>query len=31
MAQALPLVFGYVPVGFAFGVLAQKAGLSTAN
>ncbi len=31
VAQALPLVFGYVPVGFAFGVLAQKAGLSTAN
>ncbi len=31
VARALPLVFGYVPVGFAFGVLAQKAGLSTAN
>lgn len=30
MVQALPIVLGYVPVGFAFGVLAQKAGLSMA-
>jgi predicted branched-subunit amino acid permease len=29
--QALPIVLGYVPVGFAYGVLAQKSGLSTAN
>lgn len=26
--QALPIVLGYIPVGFAYGVLAQKAGLS---
>jgi 4-azaleucine resistance transporter AzlC len=25
---ALPIVLGYLPVGMAFGVLAQKAGLS---
>jgi 4-azaleucine resistance transporter AzlC len=30
VVQALPIVLGYVPVGFAFGVLAQKAGLSLA-
>ncbi len=29
--QALPVVFGYLPIGFAFGILAQKAGLSTFN
>ena len=29
LVQALPIVLGYVPVGFAYGVLAQKAGLST--
>jgi len=29
--KALPIVFGYIPIGFAYGVLAQKAGLSTAN
>jgi len=29
--QALPIVLGYVPIGFAFGVLAQKAGLSSAH
>ncbi len=29
--QALPIVMGYVPIGFAFGVLAQQAGLSTLN
>jgi 4-azaleucine resistance transporter AzlC len=28
---ALPIVMGYVPVGFAFGVLAQKAGISPFN
>ena len=27
MWQALPIVLGYVPVGFAYGVLALKAGL----
>ncbi len=26
--QGLPIVFGYIPVGFAYGVLAQKAGIS---
>lgn len=26
--QALPIVLGYIPVGFAYGVLAQKSGLS---
>lgn len=29
--QALPIVLGYVPVGFAYGVLAQKSGLSGVN
>ena len=29
--QALPIVLGYLPVGFAYGVLAVKAGLSLAN
>jgi 4-azaleucine resistance transporter AzlC len=28
---ALPIVMGYVPVGFAFGILAQKAGISPFN
>jgi 4-azaleucine resistance transporter AzlC len=28
---ALPIVLGYVPVGFAYGVLAIKSGLSPAN
>lgn len=28
---ASPIVLGYLPVGFAFGVLAQKAGLSALN
>ncbi len=28
MRQALPIVLGYIPVGFAYGVLAQKVGLS---
>jgi 4-azaleucine resistance transporter AzlC len=30
-AQALPIVLGYLPVGFAYGVLAANAGLSTWN
>jgi 4-azaleucine resistance transporter AzlC len=29
--QALPIVFGYLPIGFAFGILASKAGLSPFN
>jgi 4-azaleucine resistance transporter AzlC len=29
--QAGPIVLGYVPIGLAFGVLAQKAGISTLN
>jgi 4-azaleucine resistance transporter AzlC len=29
--QALPVVFGYLPIGFAFGILARKAGISTGN
>jgi 4-azaleucine resistance transporter AzlC len=29
--QTLPIILGYVPVGFAYGVLAQKSGLSGAN
>jgi 4-azaleucine resistance transporter AzlC len=29
--QAAPIVLGYLPIGFAFGTLAQKAGLSTLN
>jgi len=29
--QALPIVLGYVPIGIAFGILAQKAGISTLN
>ncbi len=29
--QALPIVMGYLPIGFAFGILARKAGISTAN
>ncbi|MBN1488074.1 MAG: AzlC family ABC transporter permease [Anaerolineae bacterium] len=31
IVQAIPIVLGYLPVGTAFGVLAQKAGLSTLN
>ena len=30
-SQALPIVLGYLPVGFAYGVLAVKAGLSVAH
>jgi 4-azaleucine resistance transporter AzlC len=29
--QALPIMLGYIPVGFAYGVLAQKAGISAFN
>lgn len=29
--RAVPIVLGYVPVGFAYGVLAQKAGISAVN
>jgi 4-azaleucine resistance transporter AzlC len=29
--QAGPIVLGYIPIGLTFGVLAQKAGLSTLN
>lgn len=29
--RALPIVMGYVPIGIAYGVLAQQAGLSTFN
>jgi 4-azaleucine resistance transporter AzlC len=29
--QTLPIILGYVPVGFAYGVLAQKSGLSILN
>ena len=31
IALAFPIVLGYLPVGFAYGVLADKAGLSTLN
>jgi 4-azaleucine resistance transporter AzlC len=31
VTQAVPIVMGYVPIGIAFGVLAQKAGISTLN
>ncbi|MCP4541782.1 MAG: AzlC family ABC transporter permease [Chloroflexi bacterium] len=31
VTQASPIVLGYVPIGLAFGVLAQKAGISTLN
>jgi 4-azaleucine resistance transporter AzlC len=31
ITQAVPIVLGYVPIGFAFGVLAQKAGISLLN
>ena len=29
--QALPIVLGYIPVGFAYGVLAKKSGLGLFN
>lgn len=31
ITQAIPIVMGYIPIGFAFGVLAQKAGISVLN
>ena len=31
MRQALPIVLGYLPVGFAYGVLAEKSGLNGLN
>ncbi len=31
VSQAVPIVLGYIPIGFAFGVLAQKAGISLLN
>jgi 4-azaleucine resistance transporter AzlC len=31
VTQALPVMLGYLPIGFAYGVLAQKAGLSPFN
>ncbi|MBN1874814.1 MAG: AzlC family ABC transporter permease [Anaerolineae bacterium] len=31
VVQALPIVMGYIPIGFAYGVLAQQAGLSIRN
>ncbi|MDZ7758651.1 MAG: AzlC family ABC transporter permease [Desulfovermiculus sp.] len=31
LQQTLPIILGYLPVGFAYGVLAQKSGLSAAN
>ncbi len=30
-SQTAPIIFGYIPVGLAYGVLAGKMGLSTAN
>jgi 4-azaleucine resistance transporter AzlC len=30
-SRAVPITLGYVPIGFAYGVLAQKAGLSAFN
>jgi 4-azaleucine resistance transporter AzlC len=30
-SQSFPIVLGYLSVGFAFGILAQKAGISTVN
>ena len=29
--QVLPVIFGYIPIGFAYGVLAQKNGLSAGS
>ncbi len=31
IGQAAPIVMGYIPIGFAYGVLAQQAGLSDIN
>lgn len=29
--QAMPIVIGYLPIGFAFGILSSKAGISSVN
>ena len=31
MKEAIPIVLGYLPLGFAFGVLAKEAGMSVAQ
>ena len=31
LTQATPIILGYVPIGFAYGILAQKSGLSTVH
>jgi 4-azaleucine resistance transporter AzlC len=31
VTRAMPIVMGYIPIGFAYGVLAQQAGLSLFN
>lgn len=31
LAQVMPVVLGYIPIGLSYGVLAQKAGLSGFN
>ncbi len=31
MVRSVPIVLGYIPIGFAYGVLAQQAGLSMVN
>lgn len=31
ISRAIPITLGYIPIGFAYGVLAQKAGISTFN
>lgn len=31
VVRAVPIVLGYIPIGFAYGVLAQQAGLSVTN
>ncbi len=31
ITRAVPIILGYIPIGFAFGVLSQKAGISVFN
>ena len=31
ISKSTPIILGYIPVGFAFGILALEAGLSAAN
>ena len=31
VSQAMPIVMGYIPIGIAYGILAQKAGISPFN